>query len=108
MADNRLSARLCGSLPKEGRLPAAWQDAACLQLLLARLEGLDQVQLCFLESVSSGLLALRGGTADGPRCQRADILAGPRLPAGDILYSWTVHPKSFYQAKAAENDFYIW
>lgn len=53
--------RLCGALPAEGRLPAAWQDAACLQLLLARLEGLDQVQLCFLESVSSGLLALRGG-----------------------------------------------
>lgn len=59
------TARLCGSLPKEGRLPAAWQDAACLQLLLARLEGLDQVQLCFLESVSSGLLALRGGTGAG-------------------------------------------
>ena len=59
------TARLCGSRPKEGRVPAAWQDAACLQLLLARLEGLDQVQLCFLESVSSGLLALRGGTGAG-------------------------------------------
>lgn len=58
-------AKLCKALPETERLPVTWQDAACLQMMLARLEGFDQVRLCFLASVSCGLLALRNGTGAG-------------------------------------------
>lgn len=49
-----------------GKITVDALDTACLQLLLARMEGFDQLRLCFCKTCYRGLdLRLRGGKAPG-------------------------------------------